>query len=144
MRALLDTNIILDLFLERPAFVRDAEAIWEANRLGQFECYVSALTPTTIFYVGRKTKGEAARRYALAGLLTKFQVCAVDHATLQAAISLPIEDYEDAVQVVNALTYGLDAIVTRDPQDFAGATLPVHVPRRFPLAVITAIAHGWQ
>ncbi len=131
MRALLDTNIILDLFLERPAFVYNAEAIWEANRLGRFEGYVSALTPTTVFYVGRKTKGEAAMRYALAGLLAKFQVCAVDHATLQTALSLPVRDYEDAVQVVNALTYGLDAIVTRDLHDFAGATIPVLSPVDF-------------
>ncbi len=69
MRVLLDTNVLLDLFLERPQFVRAAEELWEANRLGRFEGYVSALTPPTIYYVGRKTKGEAAMRFALIGLL---------------------------------------------------------------------------
>ena len=48
IRVLLDTNILLDLFLERPEFVRAAEEVWEANRLGRFEGYVSALTPPTI------------------------------------------------------------------------------------------------
>ena len=38
---------------------------------------------------------------------------------------------QDAVQLAGALAYRLDAIVTRDPQDFAGATLPVHSPADF-------------
>ncbi len=37
MRVLLDTNIFLDLFLERPEFVRAAEELWEANRQGHYE-----------------------------------------------------------------------------------------------------------
>ena len=131
IRVLLDTNILLDLFLERPEFVRAAEEVWEANRLGRFEGYVSALTPPTIYYVGKKIKGEAAMRFALIGLLTKFRVCTIDHASLRAALALPLKDYEDAVQVASAQANGLEAIVTRDLADFAGATLPVYSPADF-------------
>ena len=64
-------------------------------------------------------------------LLAKFRVCAVDHGALQIALTLPVTDYEDAVQVAGALASHLDAIVTRDPHDFAGATLPVYSPADF-------------
>jgi predicted nucleic acid-binding protein len=131
MRALLDTNLILDLFLERPEFIRAAEELWEANRRGRFNGFVSALTPATVFYIGRKVKGEAARRQALAGLLAKFEVCAVDHATLQFALGLPLKDYEDAIQLASAMSYRLDAIITRDLEDFAGAGIPIFSPADF-------------
>ena len=55
MRALLDTNIVLDLLLKRDLFAQDAVSIWEANRLGRFDGYVSAITPITVFYVARKS-----------------------------------------------------------------------------------------
>jgi predicted nucleic acid-binding protein len=131
MRVLLDTNIFLDLFLERPEFVRAAEELWEANRQGRYEGYVSALTPPTIYYVGRRTKGDAAMRYALVGLLAKFRVCAVEHETLRAALALPLSDYEDSVQLASALASGLDAIVTRDREDFARASLLIYSPADF-------------
>jgi len=131
IRALLDTNIFLDLFLERPDFVRAAEELWEANRQGRFEGYVSALTPPTIYYVGRKTKGDAAMRYALVGLLATFRVCAVDQDTLRAALALPLTDYEDSIQLASALSNGLEAIVTRDQKDFARASLPIYSPVDF-------------
>ena len=131
IRALLDTNIFLDLFLERPDFVRSAEELWEANRQGRFEGYVSALTPPTIYYVGRKTKGDAAMRYALVGLLATFRVCAVDQDTLRAALALPLTDYEDSIQLASALSNGLEAIVARDQKDFARASLPIYSPVDF-------------
>jgi hypothetical protein len=45
MRALFDTNVILDILLDRQPFVEDAKAIWKANRDGRFEGYVCAITP---------------------------------------------------------------------------------------------------
>jgi predicted nucleic acid-binding protein len=131
MRVWLDTNIFLDLFPERPEFVHAAEELWEANRQGRYEGYVSALTLPTIYYVGRKSKGDAAMRYALVGLLAKFRVYAVDHETLRAALMLPLADYEDSIQLASALAHGLEAIVTRDREDFARGALPVYSPTDF-------------
>ena len=50
---------------------------------------------------------------------------------MQSALKLPLADYEDAVQLASALAYQLDAIVTRDPDDFAGASLPIYSPADF-------------
>ena len=41
------------------------------------------------------------------------------------------EDYEDAVQYASAVTSQLEAIITRDPKDFFGATLPILSPIEF-------------
>ncbi|MCV3214249.1 PIN domain-containing protein [Plectonema radiosum NIES-515] len=51
MRVLLDTNIMLDSFLEREPFVRDAKALLEAIQSQRIEGYVTATTLTDIFYI---------------------------------------------------------------------------------------------
>lgn len=45
MRVLLDTNVVLDLFLDREPFADNAEIIWTANEKKQIDGYVSAITP---------------------------------------------------------------------------------------------------
>lgn len=60
IRALLDTNIILDLFLDRQTFVKEAAALWMANEQGHFEGYIAAITPINLWYIARKTKDAAA------------------------------------------------------------------------------------
>ena len=131
MRVLLDTNIILDLLLKRQPFAQDAAAIWDANRQGRCEGYVSAITPVTVFYVARKMAGVAEAQRMVAEILRAFLVCAVNFNVLQAALTLPLNDYEDAVQVAGAETHSLDAIITRDLEDFAGASIRVFSPADF-------------
>ena len=53
------------------------------------------------------------------------EICTVYRSILLAAISSNLPDFEDAVQVACALNENLDAIITRDSQDFADATLPI-------------------
>jgi hypothetical protein len=76
-------------------------------------------------------KGAEYARRLVVGLLAVCAVCPLDDSTMQLALKLPLTDYEDAVQLAGALTYQLDAIVTRDPDDFSEASLPVYSPNDF-------------
>ncbi|MDQ4074723.1 MAG: PIN domain-containing protein [Chloroflexota bacterium] len=131
MRVLLDTNILLDLFLEREPFVEDAAAILAQHQQGVFDGYVSAITPVNLFYITRKMKGVAGAKRLVAEVLTTFEVCPVTSAVLRAAVAHPMPDYEDAVQYLSATLLGLDAIVTRNTQDYQAVTIPVYDPPRF-------------
>jgi predicted nucleic acid-binding protein len=131
MRALVDTNILLDLVLDRTPFVEDATVIWDACRAERFIGYVSAISPLNVFYVVRRARDGAIARQAVEDVLAAFDVCSVDAEALETALALPLKDFEDAVQLASALAYQLDAIVTRDPNDFAGASLPVYSPADF-------------
>lgn len=131
MRVLLDTNVILDFLLDRPPFADAATAVWQANRQGRFEGYISAITPINVFYIARRIKGADVARRMVAGLLAACQVCLIDSLVLQSALALPMRDYEDAVQVASATADRLDAIVTRDTKDYAGAALSVFSPEDF-------------
>ncbi len=131
MRALLDTDVILDLVLERTPFVADAEALVEAHDQGLFSAYIAPITPVNAFYIVRKIKGAVIAREMVTTIIDGFYVCPLDLTVLQSAGILPLADFEDAVQLAAALASGLDAIVTRNVADYAGATLPVYRPNEF-------------
>lgn len=131
MRALLDTNVLLDLLLERPGFVDDAAAIWQAHVEGHFEGYISAITPVNLFYIARRLRTPATARYVVSEVLNTFPVCPLDGVLLRQAYDLPFKDYEDAVQYVSASSVGLDALVTRYVKDFTEVDLPAWTPKEF-------------
>ena len=132
MRALLDTNILLDFFLQRAPWDADALALWTANEQGTFEGYVCAMTLTNVYYIVRKPLGSAQQARSVVGaILAAMAICPVDAAILRSAYRADFHDYEDAVQHASAVASGLDAIVTRDPADYARATLPVLLPTDF-------------
>ncbi|MCU0518971.1 MAG: PIN domain-containing protein [Oscillatoria sp. Prado101] len=125
MRVLLDTNIILDALLQREPFVRDAKALFEAIESQRVIGYVTATTLTDIFYIVRKNKGAEIGKREVATLLAGMQVCTVNRAILEAAVSSNMSDFEDAVQLACAMADNLDAIVTRDTEGFTGTSFPV-------------------
>lgn len=131
MRVLLDTDVVLDFVLERASFFEAAGELFELAAQDAYVGYVSAITPVNIFYLGRKVKGAAPTQQAIRDLLTAVQVCPVDQTVLKDAFALPFADYEDAVQHASAAAAGLDAIVTRNLDDYKNATLPVFSPTDF-------------
>jgi predicted nucleic acid-binding protein len=125
MRVLVDTNIFLDDLLDREQFGTEAKALFEAIQSQRIEGYVSATTVTDIFYIVRKQKGLQIAKQAVSDILDGMRVCTFDRSILEAAISSNLPDFEDAVQLACAVFENLDAIITRDTQGFAGATLPM-------------------
>lgn len=128
MRILFDTDVILDLLLDREPF--NTTAAWLINRVhtDKLEGLISATTLTTIFYLARKVVGSKEARGQVEDLLKIFQVAPVNRAVLEAALALSIKDYEDAVQHASAEFAGAEGIVTRNVTDFKQATLSVYTP----------------
>jgi len=131
MRVLLDTDVVLDFVLRREPFAEPAAALFQLYRRGDIDCYVSGITIVNVFYVTRKLKGINVAKLAVEGLLAALMVCPIDQNILNDARRLPFSDYEDAVQHACAAAGGLDAIVTRNLEDYKNATLPVFTPADF-------------
>ena len=128
MRVLFDTDVVLDLLLDRAPFAHDAAALFELHEQGRLDGYVSGITVVNVFYVTRKLQGVDAARLAVEELLKTLGVCPVDRRVLADAWRLPFSDYEDAVQHACAEAGGLDAVVTRNLEDYKNAVLAVYSP----------------
>ncbi|WP_199247980.1 PIN domain-containing protein [[Phormidium] sp. ETS-05] len=128
MKILIDPNIVLDLILEREPFVERAIALFEQIERGNLAGYIAATSITNIFYIIRKTEGIEVALAAITQLLKGLGFCAVDRHTVETALSLGLQDFEDSIQLACAIQNQLDGIVTRDGKDFIGSNLPIYSP----------------
>jgi hypothetical protein len=67
-------------------------------------------------------------RSALRQCLDHLELLAVDREILEQAYGYATTDFEDAVQIASAARNALDAIVTRDPNGFAGSPVAIVSP----------------
>lgn len=128
---LIDTNVVLDLLLERPAFINDARQISDHIEAGTCHAMLCATTLTTLDYLAHKQLGRAAARSAVAALLDLYDIAAVTRATLQMALACEMADFEDAVLAYSAHQAGAQAIVTRNLRDFAKSPVRAYTPAQF-------------
>ena len=85
-RALFDTNVVLDVLLNRePHAQASAQALALVER-GEVQGFLCATTVTTLFYLARRTLGTQRAREQIAVLLRLFGVAPVTHLTLADAL----------------------------------------------------------
>ncbi len=126
-----DTNVILDVLLQNDGFWQDSLKVFLLAELGRVRACVSASSMTDVFYVARKKLTMAAAREAMEKLLGLFEVVSVGGDDLRGALTLPIDDMEDALQAWCARKVKADALITRDADGFTGAGLLVVAPADF-------------
>lgn len=125
MKVLIDTNIVLDLLLEREPFIESALSLFEQIEQGKLVGYIAATTITNIFYIIRKAESNEAAIAAVQRLLVGLQFCPVDRVVVTTALETGLKDFEDGIQLACATLNQLEAIVTRDLKDFSNASLPI-------------------
>jgi predicted nucleic acid-binding protein len=125
---LLDTNVILDVLLQRQPWLSEAQQVWQAidNRL--LNGYISANSLTDIFYVTRKMANLKVAYDSIQICLDAFEICIVDRAALTLALSFSGNDFEDNLQISCATLNNIDYIVTRDKAGFALSPIPAITP----------------
>ena len=128
---LIDTNVILDLLLERPEHVAAARLVSDRVESGELHATLCATTITTIDYLARKQLGSAAAKDAVQSLLSLYDIAAVTRSTLQLARDADMTDFEDAVLAHAAHQAGAYAIITRNLGRFAKSPVRAYTPVQF-------------
>lgn len=131
MKVAVDTNVVLDVLLDREPQVEDSAQILWAAESGAIAALLCATTLTTIHYLTVKALGRAGAIAAIDQLLAICDVAAVNRQVLQIAATSKIRDYEDAVLAHAAEIAGATAIITRNPKDFAKSGLRIYTPREW-------------
>jgi predicted nucleic acid-binding protein len=131
MKILIDTNIILDIALERQPFVEAAIRLLEVTQRVDLVLYVTATTITDLYYITRKARGRATARNFIVDLMQFVEVAGVGRTVIEEALHSKVADFEDAVQESAAKQYAIQVIVTRNEKDFENSVLEVHNPESF-------------
>ena len=117
MKVFLDTNILLDLLLERDGY-EDSAALFQMQEEGRLHMCVSLLTMFNVAYVYKKTVGQDIAIANLKYLSSLVDVLPMTGEQLQQAMMLVGRDFEDVLQAVCAAEGGCDYLVTRNGKDY--------------------------
>ncbi len=131
MRVLLDTNVVLDVLLDRKAFVKESLAMVDLVERGVITGLLCATTITTLAYLAGKTVGKQEATKQIRQLLNLFEVAPVTRAVLDGALTSKATDFEDAVLAEAANQAGAQAIITRNLRDFAHSAVRAHTPAQW-------------
>jgi predicted nucleic acid-binding protein len=128
VKVLFDTNVVLDLLLDRAPFADAAAGLAAFVERGALAGVLGATTVTTLYYLTAKALGSEEARAHMETLLRLFEVAPVTRSVLESALDLPFADFEDAVLHEAGREAGVTAVVTRNLEDFKSSTLSVYSP----------------
>jgi len=128
LKILFDTNVVLDVLLNREPNAVEAIKLFSAVENKIIHGFLCATTITTIDYLCTKAIGRKPAKQAINALLELFFIAEVDRNVLIAAIESDFSDFEDAVLYQAGVHACVDGFVTRNSKDFILAELPIYTP----------------
>ena len=132
MRALIDTNVLMDYLTKREPYFETARKLVSACMEKKIDGYIAAHSILNLFFILRHDYTAAQRRVMLMDLCLMFRVVSVDNSKLLAALlDDSFSDVEDCVQYQCADDCHAEYIVTRNPKDFAASEIPAIMPDVF-------------
>ena len=131
-RVFIDTNILLDLLLERQPWVQQASVLFSMADRKELDLLCCSLSFSTAVYLMHRLK------YSRKEIITKLTivkslctVTTVDSSVIDRVLQSDFSDLEDGMQYYSALAANAEMIVTRNEKDYALSNIPVLSPTEF-------------
>jgi predicted nucleic acid-binding protein len=131
LKVLIDTDVLLDVALDRAPFVEDSSAIIEWCQQTPGSALIAWHTVSNTYYILRIAKSHATGREFVADLLGFTAVASGDTESVRQALTMRVSHFEDAMQVAAAMSGNADLIVTRNVADYRHAVIPALTPHEF-------------
>jgi predicted nucleic acid-binding protein len=138
MKILFDTNIIIDVFLDRKPFSEHASYLMSKVERSEITGFLCASTVTTIHYLLSKYLDKEKAIESINSLMALFEVASVNRLVIENALQSKFTDFEDAVLHESARHAGAEYIITRNIKDFKKTKIPAFTPTEF-LSMLEAL-----
>ena len=136
MRAILDTNVVVDVLHRCEPWFQDGAVIFRAIANKQVTGCLTAKQIADLHFFSRKQfKGEenvgARARQVVGKILSLFELIDTLGIDCQNALGINNGDYEDAILIESAARAGVEYIVTRNPAHYKTSSVQVYSPAEF-------------
>lgn len=132
IKAMLDSNVILDALTSREPFNEHAEQLFLMAANDDYDGCITANSMTDIYYLVCKSADMTVAKRALQNLLQLYTIVAVNSDDCEDALEGPIEDFEDSLVAVCARKVQAEYIISRDKAFLrADSPVPVIEPKDF-------------
>ena len=132
MRIMIDTNIVLDVFLKREPFFQASYEVMKQSALEKHEGFLSAAAATDIYYLLRRNLKDTARaKESMEKLLQLVGIADALGEDVHAAVASNMPDFEDALVAAIAERCRMDYIVTRNVKAYRDSPVSAITPDDF-------------
>ena len=115
---LLDTDVLVDVALDRPPYSDAASELLDRVEHGSSTACIAWHSVSNFYYLVTPTGSRASARDFIAELTRFVEVATIDTEAVRYAVELPLPYFEDAMQVAAARARGARHIVTRNVSDY--------------------------
>ena len=130
MRILVDTDVLLDVALDRAPHVEAAAALLDYLEQHPGAGFMAWHTVSNFYYLAVSRHGRDETRDFLLELSEFIGVAATDTESLRVAGRLQMRDFEDAMQAAAAQACNAERIVTRNTKDFRTSPVKALTPKQ--------------
>jgi predicted nucleic acid-binding protein len=132
VKALIDTNVIVDALTSRKPWKESAEKIFLMAANQVMAAYITASSATDIYYLVRKYLHSTEQAKQVMGKLYSFMgILMVTGDECVDALASAVSDYEDAVIERTAAKAEMDCIITRNVKDYQDGIVKALLPDDF-------------
>ena len=128
MILLVDIDILINCGLDRRPHADAAGELLDALERRQATGFVAWHSVANFHYLVVSKQGASATKGFLLDLLRFIQVARTSTESVRYAASLPMRDFEDALQGAAAVACGANTIATRNVRDYARAPVKATTP----------------
>ena len=125
---LVDTDLLIDLALDRDPHVGPASDLFDFLEIHRRRAFVAWHSLSNFYYLVSPARGRRSAREFLVELTRFLTVAPSDTDALRFAAELPMNDFEDALQVAAARACGASFIATRNTSDYRRSPIPALSP----------------
>ncbi|MEM6451593.1 MAG: pentapeptide repeat-containing protein [Cyanobacteria bacterium P01_D01_bin.105] len=120
-RILLDSNLVLDLLLDRKtSHLEDVANIFDLASIGTIDIYLTDRGIQDVWNVIQFYKGEDSANLITNTIVDKVDVCRISAEIMDSARNSSLSNFDSALQLACLEYYKLDTIVTNHPDAFVG------------------------
>lgn len=121
MIVLIDTDVLVDLALDRKPHASSAGALLDSLEARPGTGYVAWHTISNFYYLVSPVRGRRDARTFLVDLARFISIAPTTTESLLQAGRMEMRDFEDAMQVAAAMACQADVIATRNVRDYTKA-----------------------
>ncbi len=125
---LIDTDILIDVALDRQPFSDPASELIDCLQTGPKRAFVAWHTLSNFDYLVTPARSGADARTFITELIRFVAVAESGTDAIAYAARLGMTDFEDAMQVAAARACGARYVVTRNVRDFKHSPIPAITP----------------
>ena len=131
-RLFVDSDVILDLVLQREDHFEFAQNLFVQYQQGKCALFTSSIVLANMHFIIRKLHDIKFANSSVLFVNKHFKIIDANNDDIENAIQSKFSDFEDGVQYFSVLrSKKVDALVTRNVKDYKHALLPVFTPKQW-------------